>query len=254
MDELLKQLQAGQESLAPGFTLAEFLLSMVLATLLSMAISLVYRRTHGGISYSRSFVLTIIIMSVTVSFIMLIIGSNLARAFSLVGALSIVRYRNAVKDSRDISYVFLAMAVGMACGVKLYGMAVIFTVFSCGLLLLLDGISFGAQGRLERLLQFAFAQNEDYGLQRRIAAQADDARCSQPVCLVSGSRYEDLDRLRQVHDLAQGRISARPRSPCRRSAGTRRRRARHCRRAWSPRAALRPVPPARFHPEPPSRP
>ena len=163
MDELLKQLQAGQESLAPGFTTAEFLLSMVLATLLSMAISLVYRRTHGGISYSRSFVLTIIIMSVTVSFIMLIIGSNLARAFSLVGALSIVRYRNAVKDSRDISYVFLAMAVGMACGVKLYGMAVIFTVFSCGLLLLLDGISFGAQGRLERLLQFAFAQDEDYG-------------------------------------------------------------------------------------------
>ncbi|TPQ43003.1 hypothetical protein C2U70_00170 [Bradyrhizobium guangdongense] len=162
MDEFLKQIQSGQESLAPGFTFWEFAASVVLAALLSMTISLIYRRTHGGISYSRSFVLTIIIMSVTVSFIMLIIGSNLARAFSLVGALSIVRYRNAIKDSRDISYIFLAMAVGMACGVKLYGMAIVFTLFAGGLLLLLDGISFGAQGRLERLIQFAFSPTEDY--------------------------------------------------------------------------------------------
>ena len=77
-------------------------------------------------------------MSVTVAFIMLIIGSNLARAFSLVGALSIVRYRNAVKDTQDISYIFMALAIGMAAGTKLYLYAIIFTLFGAILLMILN--------------------------------------------------------------------------------------------------------------------
>jgi uncharacterized membrane protein YhiD involved in acid resistance len=63
-----------------------------------------------------------------VAIIMLIIGSNIARAFALVGALSIVRFRNAVKDTRDVGYIFFAMAIGMAVGTRFYLLAVIGTV------------------------------------------------------------------------------------------------------------------------------
>jgi uncharacterized membrane protein YhiD involved in acid resistance len=61
---------------------------------------------------------------------MLIIGSNIARAFALVGAMSIVRFRNPVKDTRDLVFVFIAIAVGMACGTRFYAYALIFTFFT----------------------------------------------------------------------------------------------------------------------------
>lgn len=162
MDEFLKQIRMDPQGVEMGFTIGEFLIALTSSAILSIGVSLIYRATHSGLSYSRSFVFSIVIMSVTVSFIMLIIGSNLARAFSLVGALSIVRYRNAVKDTQDISYIFLAIAVGMACGTKLYVMALVFTIFSGVLMILLDRFSFGSEGRINRLMNFRFPRNAGY--------------------------------------------------------------------------------------------
>jgi uncharacterized membrane protein YhiD involved in acid resistance len=66
-----------------------------------------------------------------VALIMLVVGSNLARAFSLVGALSVVRFRNAVKETRDVGFIFLAMAVGMAVGARFYTLAAVAAVVIC---------------------------------------------------------------------------------------------------------------------------
>lgn len=151
MDELLKQIaldQAGQI-----LTYRDFLLAVAFSAIFSSITVWVYRYTHSGLSYSRSFGVSMILMSVTIAFIMMIIGSNLARAFSLVGALSIVRYRNALKESRDTAFIFLSLAIGMACGVKLFGMAALFTTFSLILLILLEKIKFGSAVYNERLLQ-----------------------------------------------------------------------------------------------------
>ena len=160
MDEFLKQLETTTIIADRGFSLGDFLVGIIASAVLSMVISVVYRQTHTGLSYSRSFVLSIVIMSVTVCFIMLIIGSNLARAFSLVGALSIVRYRNAIKDTQDISY--------LPCNCsryglwnKLYGIAIIFTIFSSALMLFLDKISFGDEGKIDRLIRFSFPKKLD---------------------------------------------------------------------------------------------
>ena len=64
-------------------------------------------------------------------YLLLAMGSNIARAFSLVGALSVVRFRNAVKDTRDVGYVFFAMAIGMAVGTKFYVLAIVSTAAIC---------------------------------------------------------------------------------------------------------------------------
>ena len=74
---------------------------------------------------------------------MIIIGSNIARAFALVGAMSIVRFRNPVKDSRDLVFVFMAIAIGMACGTQFYSFAIIFTLFVSGIVFGLNAIDFG---------------------------------------------------------------------------------------------------------------
>ncbi|HMQ52185.1 MAG TPA: DUF4956 domain-containing protein [Anaerolineae bacterium] len=120
-------LQALQDN-TDVFSTSDVVFSTVLSFLLSLIIAYVYKITYKGVSYTQSYVHTLIMMSMVVSVIMLVIGSNIARAFSLVGALSIIRFRNAVKDTRDVGYIFFAMAIGMATGTRFYLVAIVATV------------------------------------------------------------------------------------------------------------------------------
>lgn len=79
--------------------------------------------TYKGPGYSESFVNSIVFLSVITTLVIMVIGNNLARAFGLVGALSIIRFRTAIKDTMDIVYIFLALAIGMASGVGYYKLA-----------------------------------------------------------------------------------------------------------------------------------
>ena len=84
---------------------------------------------------------------------MLIIGSNIARAFSLVGALSIIRFRNAVKDPRDVAFIFLVMGVGMACGTGFYAVAVLLTAIVGLAVIFMTITRFGSLGSVERIIR-----------------------------------------------------------------------------------------------------
>ncbi len=110
------------------FTIQDVMLTLVLSFVLAVCIGYVYRATYRGTSYTQSFVQTLVLMATVVGLIMLIIGSNIARAFTLVGALSVVRFRNAIKDTRDVGFIFFAMAIGMACGTRFYFLAILATV------------------------------------------------------------------------------------------------------------------------------
>ena len=100
----------------------------------------------------RKLIFTIVIMGTVVSLIMLIIGSNLARAFALVGALSIIRFRNAVKESRDVAFIFMAMAVGMACGTRFYFMAIFATFAISVFIFIMYKLNLFAKDVRERIL------------------------------------------------------------------------------------------------------
>ena len=91
----------------------------------------VYRFTHRNVSYSQSYVQTLVILGMLISLIMLVVGSNIARAFALVGALSVVRFRNAIKETRDVGFIFLVMGVGMAAGTRFYTLAIVAAVAIC---------------------------------------------------------------------------------------------------------------------------
>jgi hypothetical protein len=105
---------------------------------------------------------TVVLMAMVVGVIMLVIGSNIARAFTLVGALSIVRFRNAVKETRDVGYIFFAMAVGMACGTRFYLLAVIATVVICALLWAMDRFNFFAKESSSQLLKIRLPADMPY--------------------------------------------------------------------------------------------
>ncbi|MFT4541400.1 MAG: putative membrane protein YhiD involved in acid resistance [Planctomycetota bacterium] len=162
------------------FDIWELLLSLSISFLLCVVIGLIYKKTHRGVSYSQGFVITMVIVGVTVSVIMMIIGSNIARAFTLVGALSIIRFRNAVKDTRDVGFIFLSMAVGMACGTRFYGTAIIFTAFIGGAIFLMYGIDLFARTGVSQILRVQVAQDLDY---EQAFRQLFDQSCSSHTLL-----------------------------------------------------------------------
>lgn len=125
------------QDLSGTFTAFDVAASLTLAFILSSAIGWVYRRTHRNVSYSQSYVQTLVIVALVISVIMLVVGSNIARAFALVGALSVVRFRNAIKETRDVGFIFLVMAVGMATGTRFYLLATVATVAICLVILLM---------------------------------------------------------------------------------------------------------------------
>ena len=114
--------------LTSEFAVTDVVLVMVLSFVLSAAIGWIYQITHRGTSYTQSFVFTLVLNGMVVALVMLVIGSDIARAFSLVGALSIIRFRNAVKETRDVGFIFFTMAIGMAVGTRFYLLAMAGTV------------------------------------------------------------------------------------------------------------------------------
>jgi len=121
----------------------QVVIAIALSLLYSFVIAKVYLLVHRGYSYSKSYLHTMIMVSVTVALIMVIIGSEIARAFALVGAMSIIRFRNPVKDPRDVAFLFVTIAIGMACGVGFYMYATVFTFTIVILMLCMHYYRFG---------------------------------------------------------------------------------------------------------------
>lgn len=161
MGELIKELERFGDHTST-FTLLDVSVVFALSFALSLLIGWSYRTTHKGVSYSQTYVHTLVLFSLVVSFVMLIIGSNIARAFTLVGALSIVRFRHAVKEPRDIGFVFISMAVGMACGTRFYSLAIFATVAIVGVVLLMQKLNLFAKVLRERILIVRVAAGSDY--------------------------------------------------------------------------------------------
>ena len=127
---------------------------LAVAFICGYAISWVYRRTYRGPGYSTTYTNTLVLLSMITAVVIMVIGSNLARAFGLVGAMSVVRFRHAVKNTLDIVYVFFALAVGMAAGVGFYTIALIGTLFIGGVMLAFTKSKLAVPNRDDYLLQF----------------------------------------------------------------------------------------------------
>lgn len=161
MDELLKDLER-TGNLTSTLTFFDVAVALSLSFALSLVVGWVYRATHKGISYSQQYVHTLVMMGTVVSLIMLIIGSNVARAFALVGALSIIRFRNAVKETRDVGFIFLAMALGMAVGTRFYLLAIFSTAVLSAFVIVLGRFNLFAKEITERILRIRFPIDRDY--------------------------------------------------------------------------------------------
>jgi hypothetical protein len=137
-------------------TATDVLSNLLVALICGVGLSLVYRLTYRGPSYSVSFVNALVVLTVISSLVIMVIGNNLARAFGLVGAMSIIRFRTAVRDTMDMVFIFIALALGMASGVGLKLVAVIGTAVTGILIILLTFSHFGRPRNRLHLLQIVY--------------------------------------------------------------------------------------------------
>jgi uncharacterized membrane protein YhiD involved in acid resistance len=152
----------GTSAVGGDISVWQTLAALLLSFFLSLVLAYIYRQTHRGVSYSVSFVHSMILMGITVTLIMIVIGSNIARAFSLVGALSIIRFRTAIKEPRDVAFLFATMAVGMAAGTGFYDLAILFTLFVAPAVYFLYRFQIGSQPTSEVLLKVQIAGDQDH--------------------------------------------------------------------------------------------
>jgi len=139
----------------------EIILNLILSFFLGLLISFVYKTTHKGMSYSQSFMITNIFICLIVCMVIMIIGNNLARAFALVGALSIIRFRTVIKDTKDIAYIFWSLAGGMACGTGSYFIAVVGSIIITIVAYILFRTNYGSIYKSEFILQFRYKRSNE---------------------------------------------------------------------------------------------
>lgn len=117
---------------------------ILLTFLIALGIVWVYKYTHRGLSYSQSFLTTLIMVAVLGSIVMMVVQENLVGAFALLGAFSLIRFRTIVKDTKDVAFVFFSLVEGVAVGTSNYAVALIGFVMVSGIILFINRIWFGA--------------------------------------------------------------------------------------------------------------
>lgn len=121
-------------------TWEQIVTNIIAAAIIGFVIFVSYFASHRGTIYSKKFNVSLVILTVLTSMVMTVIGNNVALSLGMVGALSIVRFRTAVKDSRDTVYIFWTIIVGICCGVGDYIVAAIGSAVVFLLLLVLGAI------------------------------------------------------------------------------------------------------------------
>lgn len=171
---------------------------------MELIIAWVYRKTHRALSYSQSFIFTMILMGLIATVIMMVIAENIVGAFALLGAFSLIRFRTIVKETRDIAFIFFALAIGVAGGTNNYVVAGIGTVLISLIILFFDKINFGSAVRGGHLLLVVAKEPFDPTTHAILQAKTVSSYVLNLKTLVENMREFTLGiRLKNENDITQ---------------------------------------------------
>jgi len=138
-----------------GPDLIDVLFSLGLATVLGMLISQLYKGTHRGLNYEHTFMASLVLLAPIVTLVMLYIRGDLVLSLGLIGSLSIVRFRTAVKDTRDMIFLFWVIAVGLGAGTYNWSVVLVSTLFIMVIVFFLYYIRYGYSENKDFVLSFS---------------------------------------------------------------------------------------------------
>ena len=149
-------------NISEELTVLSELTTIATALILGSIIAVTYRKTQDEEFYQRSLAVTLFMLPVILSAIILFVGSSIARAFSLAGTLSIIRFRSNPGDAKDIGFIFFDIAAGLACGVGLYGYGALFTAVLCIALLVIEKTNAFRPKSQRRILRITIPENLNF--------------------------------------------------------------------------------------------
>jgi uncharacterized membrane protein YhiD involved in acid resistance len=132
----------------------QVLLALLIPFLLSSFVASIYRWTFQSVSYSRSFVHTMVLSSMVVSMVIMAVGDSFARGLGILGSLAIVRFRTPVRDPRDMVFLYACMGLGIACGAAAFGVAIVSAFAFSMAAVLLHWSPFASRRAHEALLRY----------------------------------------------------------------------------------------------------
>lgn len=133
-------------------TLSNLLIVLSMATLFGIVIALVYHMTHYKHGYDQSFMFTLLIMPLVVAIIVLLVSNNLARAFSLAGVFTLVRFRLAMTDSSDLAYILASVGTGLSAALGYMSVGIVVTLFLAVVLTTLSILLLNKDDRYAKLV------------------------------------------------------------------------------------------------------
>ena len=147
---------------AADITVKSAVITMVMALIFGAAVAFTYYKTQEENLYQESMGITLFMLPVILSVIILFVGSNIARAFSLAGTLSIIRFRSAPGDAKDIGFIFLDIAAGLACGVGLYAYGALFIIILCAALFVVKKGNLFKTKNVQKTLKITIPEDLNY--------------------------------------------------------------------------------------------
>jgi len=135
------------------------LIALLLAFVCGHAIAWTYMLTHTGLSYSRSYVNTLIVMPVIVALVMLILANNLVLAFGLMAIFAMVRFRSILRDTLDTTYVLAVIVIGLACGTLKFTSAVVGCLATVGVMVYFWATAFGTRHRYDLIVNIQWVRS-----------------------------------------------------------------------------------------------
>ena len=139
---------------AQSVSLQHVISAMLLSFVLCSVIAKLYQVTFQSLSYSRSFVHTLILGGMITCMVMMSMGDSLARGIGVLGALSLIRFRTVVRDPRDMMFLFAALGLGIACGAGMFAVAITGCFLLSSVIALLHWAPFATRRRYEAMLRF----------------------------------------------------------------------------------------------------
>ncbi|MCD6331669.1 MAG: DUF4956 domain-containing protein [Bacteroidales bacterium] len=138
-----------------GPDLIDVIFSLSLATILGMLISQLYKGTHRGLNYEHTFIISLVLMAPVVTTVMLYIRGDLVLSLGLIGSLSIVRFRTAIKDTRDMIFIFWVIAIGLGAGTFNWSIVLVSSLFIIVVVAVLYYFRYGHSQNKDFILSFS---------------------------------------------------------------------------------------------------
>lgn len=178
--------------------LAQALVAMTSSFVMGLLLATVYRWTHQGFSYSRTFIHTLVLSSLVISILVMAIGNNMARGLGILGAMAFVRFRTPIRDPRDITFLFAALALGISCGAQEYSIAITGTFYFGAAAFFLAYSPFGSRRDFEGVLRFILPV-EGAGQQMLGPIFAEFTKSAELIAAREAIQGEAMEYSYQVH-------------------------------------------------------